>query len=49
LHTSDQGSKSSEDTEAMVMGFTTSSGNVFMNVALRHRRRPAVERAAVAG
>jgi chemotaxis protein CheX len=49
LHTSEQGSKSSEDTEALVMGFTTSSGNVYMNVALRYHRRRAVERSAVAG
>jgi chemotaxis protein CheX len=49
LHTSEQGSKSSEDTEALVMGFNTSSGNVFMNVALRYHGRPALERAAVAG
>src|SRR5258708_30568231 len=48
LHTSDQGSKSSEDTEALVMCFNTSSGNVFMNVALRYHRR-ATERSAVAG
>jgi chemotaxis protein CheX len=49
LLTSEQGSKSSEDTEALVLGFKTSSGNVFMNVALRYLRRRAVERAAVAG
>ncbi len=49
LHTSEQGSKSSEDTEALVMCFSTSSGNVFMNVALRYHRRRATERAAVAG
>ena len=49
LHTSEQGSKSSEDTEALVMGFNTASGNVFMNVALRHHCRQAVERASVAG
>jgi chemotaxis protein CheX len=48
-HTSEQGSKSSEDTEAMVMCFNTSSGKVFMNVALRYHRRRATERAAVAG
>lgn len=48
-HTSEQGSKSSEDTEAMVMSFNTSSGNVFMNVALRYHRRRALERSAVAG
>jgi hypothetical protein len=31
------------------MCFNTSSGNVFMNVALRYNRRRAVERAVVAG
>ena len=45
LLTSEQGSKSSEDTEALVMGFNTSSGNVFMNMALRHHCR-ALEPAA---
>jgi len=49
LHTSDHGSKSSEDTEALVMCFNTSSGNVFMNVALRYLRQQAAEPAAVAG
>ncbi|MGA2234734.1 MAG: chemotaxis protein CheX [Terriglobales bacterium] len=49
LHTSEQGSKSSEDTEALVMCFNTSSGNVFMNVALRYHRRRTLESAAVAG
>ncbi len=49
LHTSEQGSKSSEDTEALVMGFNTSSGNLFMNMALRYHRRRASERAVVAG
>jgi chemotaxis protein CheX len=49
LHTSEQGSKSSEDTEALVMGFNTSSGNIFMNVALRYHRRRALDRSAVAG
>jgi CheY-specific phosphatase CheX len=49
LHTSEQGSKSSEDTEALVMCFNTSSGNVFMNVALRHHCRQAAESTAVAG
>jgi chemotaxis protein CheX len=49
LHTSDHGSKSSEDTEALVMCFNTSSGNVFMNVALRYnRRRRSAEHAPVA-
>ena len=49
LHTSEQGSKSSEDTEALVMCFSTASGNVFMNVALRHHCREAAERSAIAG
>ena len=49
LHTSEQGGKSSEDTEALVMCFNTSSGDVFMNVALRYHRRRAAERTAVAG
>jgi len=49
LHTSEKGSKSSEDTEALVMCFNTSSGNVFMNVALRYQRRQAPETAAAAG
>jgi len=49
LHTSDQGSKSSEDTEALVLCFNTSSGNICMNVALRYRRQDTAERAAIAG
>ncbi|MGA3087702.1 MAG: chemotaxis protein CheX [Terriglobales bacterium] len=48
LHTSEQGSKTSEDTEALVLGFNTTSGNVFMNVALRYQRRRVMERAAAA-
>jgi len=48
LHTSEQGHKTSEDTEALVMCFTTSHGNVFMNVALRYNRRRAAERAVTA-
>jgi hypothetical protein len=31
------------------MGFKTSSGNVFMNVALRYQGRGAAERTAAAG
>ncbi len=49
LHTSEQGSKSSEDTEALVMVFNTASGNIFMNVALRHHCPGALEAAAIAG
>jgi len=48
LHTSERGAKTSEDTEALVMCFNTSSGNVFMNVALRYNRRRAAERATAA-
>jgi chemotaxis protein CheX len=36
LHTSDQGPKSSEDTEALVICFETGIGDVFMNIALRY-------------
>jgi chemotaxis protein CheX len=49
LLTSDLGGKSSEDTEALVMCFSTASGRVFMNVSLRYLRRRSTERAAVAG
>jgi chemotaxis protein CheX len=38
LHTSDQGSENSEDTEAMVLCFETQKGSVFMNIALRYNR-----------
>src|SRR6266576_208019 len=48
LHTSEHGSKSSEDTEALVICFETASGNVFMNIALRHNRRRQGELAAAA-
>ncbi len=47
LHTSD-GTKSSEDTEALVIAFETCSGTVFMNIALRHNRRRKNEIAAAA-
>ena len=49
LHTSERGAKSSEDTEALVMCFNTSSGNVFMNVALRYNCRRSGERTVAAG
>jgi chemotaxis protein CheX len=49
LHTSEHGPKSSEDTEALVMCFETSRGNMFMNIALRYNRRRHSERAAVVG
>jgi chemotaxis protein CheX len=37
LHTSEVGPKSTEDTEALVLCFETSSGSVFMNIALRYQ------------
>jgi len=46
LHTSEQGVKGSEDTEALVMCFNAAKGHVFMNVALRYQG--ATEQAAVA-
>jgi CheY-specific phosphatase CheX len=48
LHTSDHGSKTSEDTEALVMCFETQHGSLFMDVALRYNRRRRTERAAAA-
>lgn len=36
LHTSEHGSKNTEDTEALVLCFDTCSGSVFMNIALRY-------------
>jgi chemotaxis protein CheX len=48
LHTADQGDKSSEDTEALVMCIETGSGKVFMNVAMRYNRiRPEPHAAIV--
>lgn len=49
LHTSECGAKTSEDTEALVMCFKTSSGTVFMNVALRYHPNGVAEPTAVAG
>ena len=48
LHTSEQGSKNTEDTEALVICFETAAGDVFMNIALRYNRRRQGERAAAA-
>jgi chemotaxis protein CheX len=36
-HTSERGPKSSEDTEAVVLCFSTERGKVYMNVALRYQ------------
>jgi chemotaxis protein CheX len=46
-HVAETGLKGSEDTEALVMCFDTPSGSVYMNIAMRHNRRRAQERAAV--
>jgi chemotaxis protein CheX len=48
LHTSERGSESSEDTEAMVLCFETQSGAVFMNIALRYNRKPQQKRTTAA-
>ena len=41
VHTSEQGMKSSEDTEAVVICFETLAGPVFMNIALRYHAQQA--------
>jgi CheY-specific phosphatase CheX len=41
MHTSEHGSRSTEDTEALVLCFGTSSGSVFMNIALRYHENAA--------
>ena len=48
LHTSEHGPKSTEDTEALVLCFETSSGSVYMNIALRYNASLEAK-AAVAG
>jgi len=49
LHSSEEGLKSSVDTEALVMCFNTPSGSVYMNIAMRYNRRRRGERSTVAG
>ena len=49
LLTSEHGSTSSEDTEALVICFETARGSVFMNIALRYNVRRQDEIAATAG
>ncbi len=46
LHTSERGSESSEDTEAMVLSFETQSGTVFMNIVLRYNLQRLGKRTA---
>ncbi len=45
VHVSDEGLKSTEDTEALVMCFETPFGPVYMNVAMHYFRRRRAERA----
>ena len=47
LLTAEQGDKTSEDTEALMICFETSLGDVFMNVALRYNKRRMADHAAV--
>ncbi|MGE5072478.1 MAG: chemotaxis protein CheX [Anaerolineae bacterium] len=49
LHTSEQGDKSSEDTEALVLCIETKSGKVFMNVAMRYNRSHPEQHVAAVG
>jgi chemotaxis protein CheX len=46
LLTAEEGDKTSEDVEALMICFETSLGNVFMNVALRHNTQRMAEHAA---
>jgi chemotaxis protein CheX len=47
LLTTDEGDKTSEDVEALMICFDTPMGNVYMNVALRHNRRRLSDHAAI--
>ena len=47
MHTSPEGMRGSEDSEALVMCFETPSGTVFMNIAMRYNRRRRSERLPV--
>ncbi len=49
LVTAEEGDKSSEDVEALMICFETSMGNVFMNVALRYNKQRMSDHAAVVG
>jgi chemotaxis protein CheX len=46
FHTEQEGAKSTEDTEALVMCFGTPAGSVFMNISMRYNRRRRSEKAA---
>ena len=47
LLTAQEGDKTSEDTEALMICFETAMGNVFMNVALRYNKRRMADHAAM--
>jgi chemotaxis protein CheX len=47
LLTAQEGDKTSEDTEALIICFETAMGNVFMSVALRYNKRRMTDHAAV--
>jgi len=47
LLTAEQGDKTSEDVEALMICFETALGNVYMNVALRYNKRRMSDHAAV--
>jgi chemotaxis protein CheX len=47
LLTAEEGDKTSEDVEALMICFETSLGNVFMNVALRYNKARMADHAAV--
>jgi len=49
LHTSEDGPKCSEDTEALVICVETCSGSVFVNIALRYSQARLAEKTAVVG
>ena len=46
FHTAEEGDKSTEDVEALVMCFGTPAGSVFMNVAMHYNRRRRGEKTA---
>ncbi|HZQ24112.1 MAG TPA: chemotaxis protein CheX [Terriglobales bacterium] len=46
LHTSPEGTRGTEDTEALVMCFETASGTVFMNIALRYNKKRLADHVA---
>jgi chemotaxis protein CheX len=47
LVTSEEGARTSEDVEALVICFETALGNVFMNVALHHNKRRMSDHAKI--